>query len=256
MAEIGDADSHREPIPIVAELMEPDFSPRLGTYYYRFHWLLKTGAKTEISIERKDDDFVVATSGKTGWLVDKIYRVRYRGAAILNAVDLSPVRVDVKEEVRSTRKQTRMVYRGETIFSERVKKKKNKDPRYESFQQSTRGGRVMDPFSATLIARAMPWATGDLRTIDVFDGRRLNRVTMTCVGQSRVKAAGEKHDAWVIKISITQGDPEDLDEDDELITDQITAYLAANHSREVLQMEADTKFGDIKVVLESFEAAD
>lgn len=240
---------------VLPELMEPGFEPRLGTYYYRFRWILRIGADAEVVLERHGDDYVISTTIQTGWLVDRIYRLRYRGSTRLAVADLSPIRVDIKEEVRSSRKQARMLYRDGTIYSDRVKKKKDDEPRYQSYSQSTRNGRVMDPFSATLIARAMPWRTGDVRTIDIFDGRRMNQVTMECIGKSEVESLGRKRSTWVVTLKIVQGDPDNLDEDDELITDQVTVYMSDDDSREVLQIEANTKFGDIKVFLEDFQPA-
>jgi len=250
------AAAQTESVAIVPGMIDPDFAPRLGTYHYRFHWFLRIGADAEIEIRRSNGYYHISTYVKTGWFVDRFYRFRFRGEAVLKAADLAPIRVDMSEEIRSTRKRTSMEYRGSEIHSKRVKRKKDKEPRRESYRQSTREGRVSDPFSATLIARAISWQEGDRRSIDIFDGRRLNRVVMDCRGKTSIEVEDEDRSVWEIKLTVTQGDPENLDEDDELITDQIIAYLAADNSREVLQLDADTKFGGIKVVMESFEPAD
>jgi hypothetical protein len=242
------------PLAMLPELADEDFAPRLGTYHYRFKWILRIGADADVSVLREGDEYVVATRVETGWFIDRIYRLRFYGSARLRAADFAPIRVDIKEEVRSTRKQVRMLYQDGEIVSERVKKKPGRDLLHQSYQQDARDGRVMDPFSATLVARSMPWALGDLRTIDVFDGRRMNQVTMECVGREEVETLGERRSAWVVKLKIVQGDPENIDEDDELITDQVTVYLSADASREVLRIEADTKFGDIEVLLEEFRS--
>ncbi len=241
-----------EPVAIVPELIDPEFSPRLGKYYYRFQWMLRIGADATVKIDRKDDTYEVATSVSTGWFVDRIYRLRFNGMALINAEDFSLVNADIREEVRSSQKVSNVEHRDGVLYSERVRTKRNRNPRYQSFEHSTRGGQVTDPFSATLIARAIPWEVGDLRTIDVFDGRRINRVTMECLGTARVEAIGREHDALRIHLSITQGDPEDIEEDDELITDEVEVFIAADSSREVLRIEADTKYGSIRVILEQF----
>jgi hypothetical protein len=236
------------------ELMDPNFAPRLGTYTYRFHWLLKTGAESTVKVERVGDDYHMTTTAATGWFVDRVYRVRYKGVAVLDAETLTPRRVELHEEIRSTRKHTVMEYADGELRATRVKRKKKRKPSERTYVQDTKGGQVLDYFSAVLIARAMAWAPGDVRTVEVFDGKGLSWAELTCVGKKRVKVRKRKIDTWKIRVRVVQGG-EDLDEDDELIADDITLYLAADDSREIVRIEADTPFGNMKVILKKFVPA-
>lgn len=244
-----------ESVAIVPELIDPDFSPRLGKYHYRFQWMLRIGADATVSIARYDDAYKISTRVSTGWFVDRIYRVRFKGDALVDAEDFSLINADMREEVRRSEKVSNVEHRDGKLYSERVRTRRGRNPRHQSFEQSTRGGQVTDLFGATLIVRAIPWEVGDLRTLDVFDGRRINRVTMECLGTERVEAFGREHEAFRIHLSIKQGDPEDIEEDDELLTDEVEVFIAADESREVLRIEADTKYGSITVTLDKFEPA-
>ncbi len=238
-------------------LMDPGFQPRLGTYTYRFHWLLKTGAESKVTVARVGDTYEMTTTAETGWFVDRIYRVRYRGVALLDAETLTPRRVELNEEIRSTRKDTVMEYRDGTLTSTRVKRKRKRDPSTRVYVQDTKGGQVMDYFSAVLIARAMAWSPGDVRTVEVFDGKGLSWAELTCEERTRVKTGmhdQKRMDVWKIRCRVVQGG-EDLDEDDELIAEDIKLYLAADASREIVRIEAGTPFGDMKVVLDDFSPA-
>ena len=241
-------------IPIDARDMDPDFSPKLGTYYYRFHWLLKTGAKTTVSIAKQGSEYHMTTTAATGKFVDLIYRVRYRGKAVLDAASLKPVMVEVKETVRSTKKHTVIEYEDGKLRATRTRKKKKRPkPSVHESDVDTKEGRVMDYFSAILLTRAVEWKKGARRSIEVFDGRGLNNVCLSCVGTKKIKVQGKRIKTWHIKVKVTQIGA--VDEDDELIAEDINLYLTADEAREIIQIDADTPFGGLKVKLDRFVPA-
>ena len=241
-------------IPIDARDMDPDFSPKLGTYYYRFHWLLKTGAKTTVSIAKQGSEYHMTTTAATGRFVDLIYRVRYRAKAVLDAASLKAVMVEVKETVRSTKKHTVIEYEDGKLRATRTRKKKKRPkPSVHESDVDTKEGRVMDYFSAILLTRAVEWKKGARRSIEVFDGRGLNNVCLSCVGTKKIKVQGKRIKTWHIKVKVTQIGA--VDEDDELIAEDINLYLSADESREIIQIDADTPFGGLKVKLDSFVPA-
>jgi hypothetical protein len=232
--------------------MDPDFRPKLGVYSYSIHWLMKTGARAEISIERAGDHYYMTTTARTGKFVDLFYRVRYRGEAELDVGTLAPDTVEVDETVRSTYKHTVMDFDDGVISATRTRWKKNKPPFSVKEQKiDTHGGTIMDYFSTILIARAISWSEGDSRSVVVFDGRGLNNVTLDCVGMKALKVKGEKTDTWHIKIKIVQEG--DVDEDDELIADNIHLYLTDDAAREIVLIQADTPYGDIRAKLDDFK---
>jgi hypothetical protein len=241
-------------VPILTTDMDPDFSPALGAYTYSIHWLVRTGAKAEISIERLKDKYHMTTTARTGRLVDVFYKARYRGEVVLDPESLIPENAEIRETVRSTHKHTVMEFRDGVIDSTRTRWKKGKPPFSVLSQQvDMDNGAVRDYFSAIIIARALQWHEGDKRSTVVFDGRGLNAVTLHCLGQKRIKAMGKKFDTWQILVKIVQIGR--VDKDDELIADNIHLYLTTDNAREIVRLQADTTFGDIKIKLRSFKPA-
>ncbi len=245
----------RSAVPILAADMDPAFSPRLGTYTYSIYWLVKTGAKAEISIERFDGKYYMATTARTGKLVDIFYRARYRGEVVMDTESLIPEKAEIRETVRSTLKHTVMDFANGIIDATRTRWKKGAPPFSVRKQQiDMASGAVRDYFSTILIARALPWREGDERSTLVFDGRGLSNVTLQCLGRKRIKAMSKQFDTWQIRVKIVQVGK--VDKDDKLIADNIYLYLTTDAAREIVRIQADTPYGDINVKLRSFSPAE
>jgi len=235
-----------------AQDMDPEYSPKLGTYSYSIYWVMKTGAGVEICIARSGDQYIMTTSARTGRFVDLFYKVRYWGEAALDMTTLRPSEVELNEQVRSTHKHTMMGFDDGVLHCKRTRWKKKKAP-FSIVERDvdTNNGVIKDYFSAILMARALPWKKGDTRTAVVFDGRGLNDVTLDCLGQELVKIEKKKVEAWHLKVKIVQVGK--VDEDDELIADNIHLYLTSDEAREIVCIEADTVYGDIKIKLNNFK---
>jgi hypothetical protein len=196
----------------------------------------------------------MSVSARTGKLVDLVYKARFKGEAVLSVDDLVPEEAEVWETVRSTQKHTLMKFVDNVIDSTRTRWKKGKHPfSVRKKQIDMEQGKVRDYFSAVIIARALQWHEGDKRCTTVFDGRGLNNVTLECIDRKIIKAMGKSFDTWQIRVKIEQIGK--VDEDDELIADNIYLYLTADSAREIILIQADTPFGEIKVKLNEFQSA-
>ncbi|MBT3191986.1 MAG: DUF3108 domain-containing protein [Verrucomicrobia bacterium] len=237
-----------------AKDVEAGFAPKLGTYTYSIYWLTKTGAKATATIARSGDNYTMTTTARTGGFVDLFYRVRFKGEAILDAATLAPRKVEVAEIVRKTSKHAVMRFGNGVVRSRRKRWKKDRPP-FSVVDQDvdTKNGQIMDYFSAVLVARGIPWKLGDARTTTVFDGRGLNTVMLECVGRRRLKVKKQRLNTWHIKVKIVQLGT--VHKDDDLIAENINLYLTADAAREIVRIEADTSYGDIKVKLDRFEPA-
>ena len=100
----------RQPsVPTVGENVShatEEFQPRLGTYHYKITWGKSDIAEARIAVDKQDDLYQVTLKARTQNMVDRMFKLRYRGEGQVSAEDFAPVHAYFQEETRSKQRET------------------------------------------------------------------------------------------------------------------------------------------------------
>jgi hypothetical protein len=231
-----------------------EFDPPLGIYHYRFAWEGAPVARADVEVGRDGDVFVLRVEGRTAPVLDLVYRVRYRGEARIDPVDLSLIESWLEEQKgrsRSDVTRLRVEEKGEVVV-ERTRRERGEVDRQETTELSLEGP-VLDPFAFVLMARSVDWEVGVADYFQVVVEDELWVVGLNCIEQTVLEVAGERRPAWVVVPTGERLDDEEGDgEDDEPVVRKLLVYVSADASREVLAIRSETRFGTVSLELEAF----
>jgi hypothetical protein len=230
-------------------VQDPEFAPPLGTYHYKVTWQRVGIAEATISVSRIKEVYEIRIRAKTLNVVDKIYRLRYRGEGQISSEDLAPVLMHAEQQTRSTHRRTIIEFRPDgTIESVRVKTEEGKQPKTKKRVIESEGF-TLDPFSAMFMARSLEWGIGESERFEVFTGKHRYMIKLNCQGKTSINAPGNERDAWVITSAVRNMDkPHRKSKMGETII-----LLSADKAKEVLFMKSKTKYGKVRAALMRFE---
>jgi hypothetical protein len=226
------------------------FKPRLGTYFYSIKWLGIRAADTTVTVARDGGYYRVVADTATSQLIDQLLKLRYRCEGIIRSQDYMPIETIFDFRKRSRHRYTKIRYLndGEIEVIE-TKTKKKQDPRTE-IKKIQPEGFVLEPFSASFLARGFNWRKGEVQQLEVITGKKRYLVTLTCQDKVQVTDGDAQIEAWIIRPSV-----KNLNKPKSKPRHSSTKiYLSADKSRELLKMKSRTLVGPVKVELERFVA--
>lgn len=222
-----------------------DFQPRLGDYHYEIRWAFKRVATGVISIRREGDHYVLTSEQRTTKLIDRTYRVRYRGETRIDAVALTPSESVIEEEVKKRRKVQKATYDAAsgsvTVEETRTKGKRVKTKTYE-LQSDTA---IMDLFSSLFLARSFDWAIGERHAFQVFIGEKQYAVTLDCIGLGTYEVEGKSIPVWVIRPLFRKL----TDEAPPSPSKKNRIFIAADESKDIIKVESQPGIGTVTLRL-------
>ena len=227
---------------------ENDFAPPLGIYRYRVSWAGIPAASASVTFSREDGYYRVVADARAIGLIDKIYRLRYRGEGAIDPEDLTPIRTVLSSQEGRRRKKNVIKYQDdgrvemiETRSEGRGEPRINKEER--QFERL-----VFDPFSAFFLARRVAWHQGKSQEFEVFTGSDRYLIELNAVGKRQLEIAGERREAWVIIPTIENlTDPKKNNK-----VGAVTIYLSADERKDLLKIVSKVYIGKVKLCLESF----
>lgn len=228
---------------------DPEFDPPLGTYHYKVTWQRAGIAKAKINVSRENGNYKIGIRAKTLNILDKIFRLRYKGEGQISAEDLAPVLMHMEHRTGSSRRQTLVEFHDDgTIESVRVKRKVGKKTKTKK-RVIESDSFTIDPFSAMFMARSLEWEIGESQSFQVFTGKYRYMVKLNCQGKTHINAPGKQRDAWVITSSVKNMDkPKRKSKMGETII-----LLSADKAKEVLLIKSKTKYGKVTASLMKFK---
>ncbi len=234
---------------------DPDFKPRLGTYYYCFEYNSMNLGTAWVSITREGDFHRMEVSARTSDTIDYIYRIRYRGVNFTDLDPLSPLETRIQQQVRSNEKDIVMRFQqnGNVKTTQKyIEKGVIVDGTVRNFHAEKF---TTDPFSATYLARGLEWKPGLEQIFEVYNGKKRYELNLKCTGRTAVEMPGGKRDAWVIVPSAKEIEDDGRKVELKKRPSSMKIYLSADELKDVLRIEASHTIGSFLVLLDRFEPA-
>jgi hypothetical protein len=242
--------------PSAGELSE--FDPPLGTYHYAIVWRGAAVARADLRVQREGPYFRVEAQAGTGPTLDRIYRLRYRGEAQIDAEDLRAVETVIVRERGRRLKETRMRFpEGEPAVVSETKRKGDAEPSTK-VQEFPTDGALLDPFAFLFMVRSLDWEVGEADHFELLLGRDRWLVELNCVERVEMTVgedSPETRQAWLI-IPTTERLGEDDEDEDEPNVQDLAFYVAADASRDLLQVRTRTRVGKVRLRLDAFTPQD
>ncbi len=236
------------PMPV-----NPEFKPRLGTYYYKADFNNMNIGTACIAIDREGDLYKVQVLAQTTGTVDRIYKLRYRGEALMDTDPLSPVESKMQQQVKSTEKDTTIHFKDDGTIKTVEKKSENGNTVKYDVRTLQTERFTLDPFSATYLVRGLDWKVGTEKVFDVYPGKHQYELRLKCDSMATIDISGEKRSAFVIVPKLTNLDPEKQAEALKKKQASMKIYVSADELKDVLEIDASHTLGNFRVVLVKFE---
>ena len=233
------------------------FTPATGSYEYKVQWKGMTAGRAVITVAQEGTNFVVTSRAGTDNLVRHVLDSSYTGHALVGA-GLVPLDISERRSIRDRQVVTRSIFddRGGVdltkLRARTGRPNKRKELRLEAI------GDAVDPFTAVLRARAVPWQAGLVAAFDLLIGEDRYALTLTCTGSTRIEMDGKNVPVWRLRPSLRvlgddggAADPEDEEDRADTVkaVSQTRLYLSKDEQRNILRLVSQTRVGDFDVVL-------
>ncbi len=237
------------------ELMNSNYRPPLGTYYYAFEFNGLNIGTAWVDLDRSGDLYRIRFRAKTNSTIDRIYKVRFSGENLTEAQEWMPVGTRILSRVRSTVKDTSIHFHDDgTIKSVRTESKKG-EPLENEVREIRTEDFTMDPLSVTHLIRGIDWKPGMEQTVQVFTGKSRYESRFTCLSEQIIEVGGQKRKAWEIVQESRKLDEEEQETDEERKERDLKIYISADKARDVLKIDAPRAMGHFLVLFEGFKPA-
>lgn len=226
------------------------FKPRLGVYEYSVSWEGITAASCSVTIEKKNNTFLINAAARTYSGIDLFYKLRYEALGTISSQDFTSINLTINHQENSRHKNIQLDFapEGETITSVRSKGASDPDKKVLSF---TPNNLTLDPIGAAFLARSLDWNIGETKHFDVFNGKSRYFISLSAVERTTIDYKGEERPVLVITPQVRN-----------LTTTKPRAklreafiYVSDDEQREVLRIVSSVFIGSVTTELESFTPA-
>lgn len=220
------------------------FRPQLGTYTYEVSWQGIPAAEGTIALEQEGLYLKLKATARTYSAIDFFYRLRYLAEGMVSLVDFTPVSTSMTLRENSKEKLTTIRFHPDgTIEGQRETVGKNITPFKFNPNNFT-----LDPFSAAMIARALPWEVGKSFVFDAFNGKSRYLLTLKADAKETIEVNRVERPVWLIKPTVENL----VNPAQSKKLREARIYLTADDSREVLKIESEVFVGTVRTKLVSF----
>jgi hypothetical protein len=239
------------PVPI-----DHKFKPRLGTYNYKVEFNSIGIGIASVAVGLDGDLYKMQILAETIGVVDRIYRIRYRGEAITDTDSISPVETKIHQTVKSKEKDLTMLFQDNGTIKTKERKSENGGPaQYDEWKLQTEKF-TLDPFSAAYLVRVLDWEAGRAQVFDLYTGKGQYELRLKCDSGSTIDFGGVKRKVWVIIPDLKKMDDNNRPVEMKKKPSSVKIYISADEYKDILKMEASHTLGYFRVVLDSFEPAE
>ncbi|MBW2244059.1 MAG: DUF3108 domain-containing protein [Deltaproteobacteria bacterium] len=235
---------HAEP----TAAMLAEFDPPLGVYHYSLEWANSVVARADLRVSLDDDVYRVEVEGQTEGIARRLYQVRYRGEAAIDAEDMSAIESVIVRDRDGRIRETRTFFRpGEPVIVEETRRRPDK-PTRQSVSEVEAGSGALDPFSLLFMARVVDWDVGVAERFEVVSGDDLWMVDLNCVDRVAIEVAGGEREAWIVIPTAEKVG----EESDRPFVYEVALFVSADSARDVLKVRTRTRVGTARLRLERF----
>lgn len=164
------------------------YRPTFGTYEYTVSWEGIPAADVSITVEPDQDNLRVIAKAETYSGIDLFYRLRYHSEGFLSALDLSPQRSVTDDQQNSKIKNVKIDY----LDNGDIRAVRSQVGKETKVLQFSPNNFTLEPFSASMIARSLPWQIGQSRDFDTFNGKTRYLITISCIGRETMEVNDEE----------------------------------------------------------------
>jgi hypothetical protein len=249
---VGAGTAPRIAPPVV---MDQDFKPRLGTYHYSIVFNSMSLGSADVAIQKDGDLYTMLVDARTTSKIDYLYRIRYQGQSTLDTDPLSPRLTRISQQVRSSEKNTVIRFQGDGNIQTSEFKRESGEPDDSDLRRIHTDLFMVDPFSATYLARGFEWKAGSEETLYVYTGKKSYELHLKCVDRTFLDAGGSHRAAWVIVPSGRKISDDGKPVGENKNPANIRIFLSDDDQRDVLRVEASHTMGTFLVSMDRFEPA-
>jgi len=246
--QVGTSISSETETALLLPDLDLEFEPKLGTYYYNAEWNFINVGKASIKISKEDNQYKMVVNAQTNKKIDIIYKLRYRGESIMSAEYMEPISVNMKENIKSKKKNTTMEFKDDGTIKTTESKKKRGRREKKSVTEIQRVEFHLDPFSATCLVRRLDWEVGVADVFDIVLGADTYELKLMCTEKTTIEIAEKEREAYIIVPELSKKG----EEEKKSSNGNLRIFLSADELKEVLKIDASHKLGTFKVVLEKF----
>lgn len=239
------------------------FVPQPGRYSYNIRWQHMTVGKARVTVALTNQTYIITTQAETDNAARHLLRASYRGTARIG-LDLRPIDTMETRRIRDRIVVTHSAF--STTGTVTVTRLTTRPGRRLKRKEKVLAGveQAVDPFSAILAARAMPWSRGVTNHLQLVVGLDRYALMLVCVGEGTVEVEKKRLRAWrlqpYLRKTMEEGvtlDEEDREEQDDTIraVSGSRVYMAQSPDHDLLRLVSDTNLGSFDVILTSFRPA-
>ena len=236
-------------------LVDTDFKPRLGKYYYNVNFNNVNIGNATIIIDREGELYKVQVNAQSVGMIDSLYKLRYKGEATMGTDPLSSVEMKTQQEVKSKEKDLTIKFQDNGSIRSVEKKSENGNTAKYDVRNVQTDRYTIDPFTATYLVRGLDWKVGVEKVFDVYPGKYQYELRLKCESLVTINSNGQKRKAWVIIPKVTHLDPQKRAEALKKKPTSSKIYVSADELKDVLKFEASHTLGFFRVIMIRFDPA-
>lgn len=226
-----------------------DFTNEDLTYRVMFKWGLinSQAGNAKLSLRIQGDNYKATLTAHSEPWADKIYRVRDTLTATIKRDGLVALRYEKRAHEDGKYSNDIVVYErsGDNVTGHctRIRKKKKDQPTTTETKTITASGTTVDMLSVYYYLRALNFSTmkpGDTITLNIFSGKRCERLDLRYSGIEIVKIDKIKHETHRVDFRFTSDGKTKT-------SDDMTAWLSTDFRHIPLKLEGKLPVGKVQV---------
>ncbi len=222
------------------------FKPRPGVYEYSVGWEGISAASCSLTVREEPGRYVIDAAARTYSGVDLLYKLRYEAHGVIDAEDLSSIRLAIDHRENSRHKMINVTFRPETGSIFAIRQTGDINPSQKEVEFSPKNP-TLDPIAAAFLARSLDWKVGDTKHFDVFNGKSRYFISLTAVDRRTMRFQGRERPVFVISPQVrnlTTTKPRSK-------LRQAYIFVTDDEDRDILRIESSVFIGSVSVDLES-----
>jgi hypothetical protein len=227
--------------------IDEEFEPIPGTYYYDVFLKGTKLGRATIEVSRQGDEYIVAVTARTRGVMKYLYKVKYRGHAVVQKDPLQPSSALIEEQTGSKKKTIHAEFPRPDKVTTIEKESKGDGPSVRKEKEFVSESFILDPFSTVFLIRSLDWEIGTDEVFDIFTGNKQYELHLFCRGETVLTVDGVSRDVWEI-VPQTRS----LKKPQKKKLSGFVVYLSQDERKEILKITGEPKIGKIVANLRKF----
>jgi len=226
---------------------DEEFEPIPGKYYYDVFLKGTKLGRATIEVSRQGDEYIVAVTARTRGLVKYLYKVKYRGQAVVKRGPLQPSSAFIEEQTGNKKKTIHAEFPRPDKVTTIEKESKGGGPSVRKEKEFVSESFILDPFSTVFLIRSLDWGIGTDEVFDILTGNKQYELHLFCRGETVLTVDGISRNAWeIVPQTRTLKKPQKKK------LSGFVVYLSQDERKEILKITGEPKIGRIVASLRKF----